>query len=95
MKKGPFRTRAETTHVKMPQAGPKRPVTITDLTHFLRQFTNNILLSPDEVSQYLSVRFDSFLVQMISAMDSRYPIRLVKIDPLTLELLPLFSYRQL
>ena len=29
MKKGPFRTRAETTHVKMPQAGPKRPVTVT------------------------------------------------------------------
>ena len=31
-----------------------------------------------------------FLVQMISIMDSRYPISLVKIDPLTLELLPLF-----
>ena len=29
MKKGPFRTRAETTHVKMLQAGPKRPVTVT------------------------------------------------------------------
>ena len=28
-KKGPFTTQAETTHVKMPQAGPKRPVTIT------------------------------------------------------------------
>ena len=41
-------------------------------------------------SQYLLVRFDSFLVQMISTMDSRYPISLVKIDPLTLELLPLF-----
>ena len=47
------------------------------------------------ISQYLSVRFDSFLVQKISNMDSRYPIRLVKIDPLTLELLPLFWYRQL
>ena len=43
------------------------------------------------ISQYLSVGFDSFLVQMISTMDSRYPISLVKIDPLTLELLPLFS----
>ena len=42
------------------------------------------------ISQYLSVRFDSFLVQMISTMDSRYPISLVKMDPLTLELLPLF-----
>ena len=42
------------------------------------------------ISQYLLVRFDSFLVQMISTMDSRYPKRLVKIDPLTLELLPLF-----
>ena len=28
-KKGPFTTQAETTHVKMPQAGPKHPVTIT------------------------------------------------------------------
>ena len=37
------------------------------------------------ISQYLLVRFDSFLVQMISTMDSRYPISLVKIDPLTLE----------
>ena len=43
------------------------------------------------ISQYLLVRFDSFLVQMISTMDSRYPISLVKIDLLTLELLPLFS----
>ena len=47
------------------------------------------------ISQYLLVRFDSFLVQMISTMNSRYPISLVKIDPLTLELLPLFKYRQL
>ena len=28
---------------------------------------------------------------MISTMDSQYPISLVKIDPLALELLPLFS----
>ena len=28
-KKGPFTTQAETIHVKMPRAGPKRPVTIT------------------------------------------------------------------
>ena len=42
------------------------------------------------ISQYLLVRFDSFLVQMMGTMDSRYPISLVKIDPLTLELLPLF-----
>ena len=47
------------------------------------------------ISQYLLVRFNSFLVQMISTMVSRYPISLVKIDPLTLELLPLFKYRQL
>ena len=46
------------------------------------------------ISQYLLVRFDSFLVQMISTMASRYPLSLVKIDPLTLELLPLFWYRQ-
>ena len=43
------------------------------------------------ISQYLLVRFDSFLVQMINTMDSGYPISFVKIDPLTLELLPLFS----
>ena len=44
------------------------------------------------ISQYLIlVRFDSFLVQMISNMDSRYPISLVKIDSLTLELLPCFG----
>ena len=47
------------------------------------------------ISQYLLVRFNSFLVQMISTINSRYPISLVKIDPLTLELLPLFKYRQL
>ena len=47
------------------------------------------------ISQYLLVRFDSFLVQMISTMDSRYPISLVKINTSTLELLPLFKYRQL
>ena len=47
------------------------------------------------ISQYLLVRFNLFLVQMISTMNSRYPISLVKIDPLTLELLPLFKYRQL
>ena len=34
-------------------------------------------------------------VQMISTMDFPYPISLVKIDPLTLELLPLFKCRQL
>ena len=43
------------------------------------------------ISQYLFVRFDSFLVQMISTMNSRYPISLVKIDTLTLELLPCLS----
>ena len=47
------------------------------------------------ISQYLFVRFDSFLVQKISTTDSRYPISLVKIDLLTHELLPLFWYKQL
>ena len=42
------------------------------------------------ISQYVLVRFDLFLVQMISAMNFRYPINFVKIDPVTLELLPLF-----
>ena len=42
------------------------------------------------ISQYLLVRFDSFLVQIISTVESRYPISLVKIELLTLELLPLF-----
>ena len=47
------------------------------------------------ISRYLLVRFDSFLVQIMSTIDSRYPISLVKIDSPTLELLPLFWYRQL
>ena len=47
------------------------------------------------ISQYLLVRIDSFLLQMISTVNSPYPISLVKIEPLTLELLPLFKYRQL
>ena len=47
------------------------------------------------IHQYLLGRFDSFLVQMISTMDSRYPLGLVKTNPLTLELLPLSWYRQL
>ena len=42
------------------------------------------------MSQYLLVRFDSFLEQMISTMDSRYPMSFVKMAPLTLELLPLY-----
>ena len=33
------------------------------------------------ISQYLLFRFDSFLVQMISTMDSQYPISLVKSTP--------------
>ena len=42
------------------------------------------------ISQYLLVRFDSFLVQMISTMDSD-PISLIKIDPLTLNYCPCFN----
>ena len=49
----------------------------------------------ETISHYLLVRFNSFLVQMISTINSRCPISLVKIDPLTLELLPLFKYSQL
>ena len=55
----------------------------------VRPSVHTFCLSPT-ISQYLSIRFDLFLVQMKSTMDSRYPISLVKIDPLTLELLPLF-----
>ena len=44
---------------------------------------------PIAISQYLFVRFDSFSVQIISTMDSQYPISFVRIDRLTLELLPL------
>ena len=36
-------------------------------------------------------QIDSFFVQMSSTIDSRYPISFVKIDPLTLELLPFFG----
>ena len=43
------------------------------------------------ISQYLFVRFYSFLVQMISTIDSQYHLSFVKIDHSTLELLPLFS----
>ena len=64
------------------------------LTLSLRPSIHTFCLS-GIISQFLLVRFDSFLIQMISTMDSRYPISLVKIDPLTLELLPLFWYRQL
>ena len=42
------------------------------------------------IFQYLFVRFDSLLVQMISTIYSQYPTSFVKIDSLTLELLPLF-----
>ena len=62
--------------------------------HSVRPSVRTFCLSRT-ISQYLLVRFNSFLVQMISTMNSRYPISLVKIDPLTLELLPLFKYRQL
>ena len=41
------------------------------------------------ISQYLLPIFDAFLVLMIRTMDSRYHISVVKIDRLTLELLPL------
>ena len=49
-----------------------------------------VLASSGTISQYLFVRFNSLSVQIISTIDSRYPISLVKIDPFTLELLPLF-----
>ena len=62
--------------------------------HSVRPSVHTFCLS-GTISQYLLVRFDSFLVQMISTMDSRYPISLVKINTSTLELLPLFKYRQL
>ena len=48
----------------------------------VRPFGPSTLSSSGTISQYLLVRFDSFLVPMISTMDSRYPISLVKIDPL-------------
>ena len=57
--------------------------------HFLSVHT---LCLSGTIFQKLLVRFDSFLVQMISTMDFRYFISLIKIDPLTLELLPLFWY---
>ena len=52
--------------------------------HSVRSSVSTFCLS-GTISQYILVRFDSFLVQKISTMDSRYPISLVKIDPLTLE----------
>ena len=47
------------------------------------------LFCPTEIiSQYLFVRFDSDLVQMISTMNSRCPISFAKINPLTLDFYP-------
>ena len=57
--------------------------------HSVRPSVHTFCLS-GTISQYLCVIFDSLLVQIISTIDFRYPISLVKIDPLTLELLPLF-----
>ena len=45
---------------------------------------------PDSHVFNVAVPFNSFLVQKISTMNSQYPISFVKIDPLTLEFLPLF-----
>ena len=68
----------------------RRDIVLASSVHSVHPSVHTFCLS-GTISQYLFVRFDSFLVQMISTMDSRYPISLVKIDPLTLELLPLFS----
>ena len=56
---------------------------------------STLFVCPEPYLSTYFVRFDSFFVQMIITMDSQYPISLVKIDPLTLELFPLFWYRQL
>ena len=74
---------------------PPLPSSVTKFVVIPRQSRRDIVLTssvrpsiytfcPSEtISQYLLVRFDSFLVQMISCMDSPYPISLVKIDPST------------
>ena len=72
----------------------RRDIVLASCIHSVHPSVHTSCLS-GTISQYLLVRFDSFLVQMISTRDSRYPISLVKIDPLTLELLPLCWYRQL
>ena len=71
----------------------RRDIVLAASVHSVRPSTLFVCLEP-----YLNTHwsdFDSFLVQMISTMDFRYPISLIKMDPLTLELLPLFWYRQL
>ena len=74
---------------------PRQSRRVIVLAASVRPFRPSVHSLSGTISQYLLVRFDSFLVQMISTMDSRYPKSLVKIDPLTHELLPLFWYRQL
>ena len=72
-----------------PRRSPRDIVLASSVRPF-RPSVHTICLS-GTISQDLIVRIDSILVQMISTMDFRYPISLVKIDPLTLELLPCFG----
>ena len=78
----------------IPRRSRRDIVLVSSVRPSVRQSVHTFCLA-GTISQYLLVRFNSFLVQMISTTDSRYPISLVKIHPLTLELLPLFKYRQL
>ena len=48
-----------------------------------------VIPSSVTISQYLLVRFDAFLVYIISTMYSQYRINFAKFDSLILQLLPL------
>ena len=72
---------------------PRRSRRDIVLAASVRLSVHSVRLHFLSVRNHISVpigQIDSFLVQMISTMDSRYPISFVKINLLTLELLPLF-----
>ena len=59
---GPFRTRAETTHVKMPQAGPKRPVAVTVKSRKFIEKTTHQHTFRDNSTHFLSQFTNKFLL---------------------------------
>ena len=57
-----------------------RDIVLVSSVHSVCPSVHTFCLS-GTIFQYLLGKFDSFLVQMISTLDYRYPISLVKIDP--------------
>ena len=67
----------------------RRPCVCTSV-HSVRPSVHTFCLS-GTISQYLLIRFNSFLVQMISTIDSQYPISLMKLNSKHLSYCPCFS----